>query len=88
MERKIEVGTRFTRRDSRPWRDGDKKGTEVTVSVCEVTAIHDGRFDYRVVEVLSVEDAPSFYKPSDGGGISLRGNGLAWLVSKGVVTFE
>jgi len=87
MERKIEVGMRFIRRSSKAWTDGGKTGMEVVEALCEVTKVENGWMDYRTVEVLSVEDAPSFYQPPGDRAINLNASGLEKMIAKGWVRF-
>jgi hypothetical protein len=87
MEPKIEIGTRFIRKSKRWWTDGDRKGLEVVESLCEVTAVDENWVEYKVVEVVSLKDPPSFYKPPEGGGINRAGSGFKKMIAQGMVRF-
>jgi hypothetical protein len=81
----IEIGTRFTRRSERTYReDGERKVFAQTV-LAEVVSIDAVGFEWRVVEVLAETDRPGFDQDSRPTGGSTAWFGWDAAVARGDV---
>lgn len=58
--RALRVGDRFTRTDSRTYRDGDVRGTHTVTTLNEVSEVDEVGFKAVVVEVIEEAGRPSF----------------------------
>lgn len=64
---------KFSMTSTKKWLDKDgASGVQVEQLLCRVTFENVHRFDYEVEEVVSVENAPSFYKKPTGGGVAKK----------------
>ena len=65
------VGLRFVQTMSKPWTVDGVAGNEAETLLCEIEAVDEAWIDYRVVEVLSVEN------PCPAGASNTTGGRLA-----------